>query len=63
MSLNMDSKFVWNLIDGINTVGNIIDKVKIEYEDENVEKNVYAIINGFMKLKLVYQAEYGGGLC
>ncbi|MDT8716078.1 PqqD family peptide modification chaperone [Clostridium sp. 19966] len=57
MSLNMDSKFVWNLIDGINTVGNIIDKVKVEYEADDVEENVYAILNGFMQLKLVHQAE------
>lgn len=57
MSLNMDSKFVWNLIDGVNTVGNIIDGVKDEYKTDNVEENVYAILNGFMQLKLVYEAK------
>ena len=53
MSVNMDGKFVWELIDGKNSLSDIISKVNEEYELKDVKKNVCAIIDGFLQLNLI----------
>ena len=53
MSLNLDSKFVWELINGQNTIAEIHEAVSKKYRSDKIEENVNKILEGFLKLGLV----------
>jgi methyltransferase-like protein len=53
LALNMDSKFVWNLLDGNRTVENIIKAVRNEYNGDDVEKNIETLLTDLVKLGLI----------
>mgnify|MGYP001497917794 CR=1 FL=1 len=53
LSLNPDGKNVWSLIDGSNTVNDIINKVAGQYQSNSVEEKVIKLLEGFESLKLI----------
>lgn len=53
LSLNDDGRIVWELIDGKNSVKNIIDKVSDQYDDDSVREKVFELLDGFVKLNLI----------
>jgi len=56
MSLNHDAKVVWELIDGVKTVSEIVKIVAQQYEaSNNVKDNLVEILNGFLQIKLITQ--------
>ncbi|MFZ2257805.1 MAG: PqqD family protein [Clostridiaceae bacterium] len=55
MSLNHDAKTVWELIDGVKNVSDIITLVAQKYESNDVQDNVVEILNGFLQIKLITQ--------
>lgn len=55
MSLNHDAKTVWELIDGVKTVSEIIAIIAQKYESNDVQDNVVEILNGFLQIKLITQ--------
>ncbi|TCX53567.1 PqqD family protein [Dehalobacter sp. 14DCB1] len=55
MSLNHDAKAVWELIDGVKTVSEIVTIVAQQYEGNDVKDNVVEILNGFLQIKLITQ--------
>jgi len=55
MCLNHDAKTVWELIDGVKNVFDIITLVSQKYESNKVQDNVVEILNGFLQIKLITQ--------
>jgi methyltransferase-like protein len=53
LSLNTDSKFVWNLLDGTRTVEDIIKAVHSEYSGNDVEENIETLLINLIKLGLI----------
>ena len=54
IALNEDAKIVWDLIDGTNTVGDIISNVVKEYDkSEDVKIKVIETIKGLVKANLI----------
>lgn len=53
LSLNDDGRIVWELIDGKNSVKNIIDEVSDQYDDDSVREKVFELLDGFVKLNLI----------
>lgn len=53
LSLNYDGKVVWELIDGKNTVEDIINKISKSYQSNSIEEKVEQLLEGFENLKLI----------
>ena len=53
LSLNADSRFVWNLLDGNRTVEDIIKTVRNEYNGDDVEENIKTFLTDLLKLGLI----------
>lgn len=53
LSLNNDSKSVWNLIDGKNTVSDIIELLRKEYKEENLEDLLFQTLETLLRLNLI----------
>jgi methyltransferase-like protein len=53
LSLNMDSKFVWKLIDGSRTAADIIKLVFEEYGGNDVTENTKTLLEDLLKLGLI----------
>lgn len=53
LSLNMDSKFVWELIDGKRTVSEIVDAVMAEYHNDVVQEGVPHLLDRLLNLGLL----------
>jgi hypothetical protein len=53
VSLNMDSKSVWDLLDGKRTVDDVIQIILEEYEEKTVEKNIMALLAQLLELGLI----------
>ena len=53
VSLNMDSKSVWELFDGKRTVDDIIQIIREEYEENTVEKNITILLAQLLELGLI----------
>lgn len=57
MSLNHDAKAVWDLIDGVNTVSEIVTILAQQYESNDIQDNVIEILNGFLQINLITQKQ------
>lgn len=57
MSLNHDAKDVWNLIDGVKTVSEIVKILEQQYESNDVHDNIIEILNGFLQINLITQKQ------
>lgn len=53
LSLNKDGQFVWMLINGENTVKDIINEISKRYKSDSVREKVIKLLKGFEKLKLI----------
>lgn len=53
LSLNKDGKAVWMMINGENSVKDIIDEVSKQYNSESVRGKVIELMEGFEKLNLI----------
>ena len=56
LSLNIDSKFIWNLIDGKRSVAGILSVIEDEYEGENLQRRLVDMLLVFQKLGLIQKA-------
>ena len=56
LSLNHDGKFLWNLIDGNKTVGEMIALANKKYGCD-CEKKVLELLKSFLDLKICYIKE------
>lgn len=57
LSLNEDGKVVWALINGKNSVKDMIDEVSKQYDTASVRKKVIELLEGFEKLNLIEPVE------
>lgn len=57
LSLNEDGKVVWALINGKNSVKDMIDEVSKQYDIASVREKVTELIEGFEKLNLIEPVE------
>ena len=57
LSLNTDSEFVWKLIDGNNTVLDIVKRVLEEFSENNTEKRVETFLCNLLKLGLIEETK------
>jgi hypothetical protein len=57
LSLNEDGKVVWALINGKNSVNDMIDEVSKQYDTASVREKVIELIEGFEKLNLIEPVE------
>lgn len=57
LSLNEDGKAVWELINGKNSVKNMIDEVSKQYDKVSVREKVIELVEGFEKLNLIEPVE------
>lgn len=53
LSLNEDGKNVWTMINGENTVKEIIDELSKQYKADSVRDKVIELVEGFEKLNLI----------
>lgn len=53
LSLNEDGKAVWTMINGENSLKDIIDEVSKQYKADSVRSKVIELIEGFEKLNLI----------
>lgn len=53
LSLNEDGKIVWMMIDGKNSVKNIIDEISKKYNSDSVRNKVIELMKGFENLNLI----------
>ena len=53
LSLNKDGKVVWNLIDGKNSVKDIINEVSKKFDADSVRNKVIELVEGLEKLNLI----------
>jgi Coenzyme PQQ synthesis protein D (PqqD). len=53
LSLNEDGKVVWELINGKNSVKDMIDEVSKQYDKVSVREKVIELVEGFEKLNLI----------
>lgn len=51
LSLNEDGKVVYELINGQNSVGNIIEEIKNKF-DGDIEDKVYQLLQSFVDLQI-----------
>lgn len=57
LSLNEDGKVVWELINGKNSVKDMIDEVSKQYDKVSVREKVIELVEGFEKLNLIEPVE------
>ncbi len=57
LSLNEDGKVVWELINGKNSVNDMIDEVSKQYDKVSVREKVIELVEGFEKLNLIEPVE------
>lgn len=57
LSLNEDGKVVWALINGKNSVKDMIDEVSKQYNIASVREKVIELVEGFEKLNLIEPVE------
>ncbi len=57
LSLNEDGKVVWELINGKNSVNDMIDGVSKQYDKVSVREKVIELVESFEKLKLIEPVE------
>lgn len=57
LSLNEDGKVVWALINGKNSVKDMIDEVSKQYDIASVREKVIELVEGFEKLNLIEPVE------
>ena len=57
LSLNEDGKVVWELINGKNSVNDMIDEVSKHYDKVSVREKVIELVEGFEKLNLIEPVE------
>lgn len=53
LSLNEDGKVVWTMLNGENSVKDIIDEVSKQYKEDSVRGKIIELIEGFEKLHLI----------
>lgn len=57
LSLNEDGKVVWALINGKNSVKDMINEVSKQYDKDSVREKVIELVEGFEKLNLIEPIE------
>lgn len=57
LSLNEDGKVVWELINGKNSVKDMIDEVSKQFDKVSVREKVIELVEGFEKLNLIEPVE------
>lgn len=57
LSLNHDGKEVWTMINGENTVNDIISFISKQYTSVSVEEKVHKLLEGFEDLGLIEKVE------
>lgn len=57
LSLNEDGKVIWALINGKNSVKDMIDEVSKQYNIASVREKVIELVEGFEKLNLIEPVE------
>lgn len=57
LSLNEDGKVVWALINGKNSVKDMINEVSKQYDIASVREKVIELVEGFEKLNLIEPVE------
>ena len=53
LSLNQDSKFVWNLIDGEKCVSDILSALEKEYQEDGLENLLFQTLESLYNLGLI----------
>ena len=59
LALNDDMKFVWNLINGKSTYSQILDTVKAQYGETDIDPKVDEIFSTLIKVGLVQLVKEG----
>lgn len=57
LSLNMDSKYVWEQIDGNRSVLEILHNVENQFEGKDLEKTTLELLDTFLNIGLVEKVE------
>lgn len=57
LSLNNDSKYVWNLIDGKRSVSEILSIMKEDYQEDRLEELLFQTLSSLCNLGLLEVVE------